>query len=78
MQGHSKIDIRRTEISMYGYQSSIIHAFMDTPLDINGFLWIYMHGLAMDSRSRDGFHLHLSTFQGSSEALCKKPWNSGR
>jgi len=33
---------------LYGYQSSIIHAFMD----ILGFIWISMHWLAMDSRSR--------------------------
>jgi len=30
-----------------------IHAFMDIHLDILGFLWISMHRLAMDSRSRD-------------------------
>jgi len=27
----------------YGYQSLIIHAFMDIHLDILGFLWISMH-----------------------------------
>jgi len=37
----------------YGYQSSIIHAFVDIHLDILGFLWISMHLLAMDSRSKD-------------------------
>jgi len=36
----------------YGYQSSIFHASMDIRLDILGFLWISMHCLAMDSRSR--------------------------
>jgi len=36
----------------YGYQSSIIHSFMDIHLDILGFVWISMHWLALDSRSR--------------------------
>jgi len=52
----------------YGYQSSIIHAFMDIQIDIHafmdiylnthafmdihGFLWLSLHGLAMDIRSR--------------------------
>jgi len=40
------------KISMNGYQSSIIHDFMDIHLDIIGFLWISMHWLAMDSQSR--------------------------
>ena len=31
----------------YGYQSSIIHAFMDIHLDIIGFLWISMHGFSI-------------------------------
>jgi len=35
-----------------GCKSSIIHASMDIHLDIHGFLWISMHRLAMDSRSR--------------------------
>ena len=37
--------------SFYGYQSSIIHAFINIHLDIHWFLWMSMHGLAMDSRS---------------------------
>jgi len=59
MQGHSAMDIRKKYISMngypcfYGYQSSIIHAFMDIHLDILGFqfisildlLWILDAGL---------------------------------
>jgi len=31
------------DINFYGYQSSIIHAFMDIHLDILRFLWISMH-----------------------------------
>jgi len=59
MQGHSTMDVRQTWIStngypcLYGYQSSIIHDFIDIHSDIHWFLWISMHGLAMDSRSRD-------------------------
>jgi len=37
----------------YGYLSSIIHASMDIHWDTHGFLWISMHWLAMDSRSRE-------------------------
>jgi len=36
----------------YGYQSSIIYDFMDIHLDIDWFLWMFKHGLGMDSRSR--------------------------
>jgi len=43
-----KINIYEWIYTFYGYQSSIIHAFMD----ILGFLWIFMYSLAMDSRSR--------------------------
>ena len=59
MQGHFAMDIRTQQISMngyqyfYGYQSSIIQAFMDSHLDILGFLWIPLHRLAVDSRSRN-------------------------
>jgi len=57
MQGYSAMDIRKQisingHTSFYGYHSSIIHAFMDIHLDILGFLWISIHWLAMDSRSR--------------------------
>jgi len=59
MQGHSAMDIRKQEMSIngyswfYGYQFSIIYAFMDIHLDILGCLWISMHWLAIDSRSRE-------------------------
>jgi len=61
MQGHSAMDIRKIinihkRISMiYGYQSSIIHAFMNIHLDILGFLWVSMHwlGLARFFHSND-------------------------
>jgi len=58
MQGHSAMDIKKINIhewiSMFcGYQSSIIHAYNDIHLEIHWFLWMPMHGLAMDSRSRD-------------------------
>jgi len=36
----------------YEFQSSIIHALMGIHLDVYGFLWIFIRGLAMDSRSR--------------------------
>jgi len=36
----------------YGYQSSIIHAIKDIHLDILEIVWISMHLVAMDSRSR--------------------------
>jgi len=54
----------------YAYQSSIFHAFMGNHLDILRCLWISMHRLAMDSRSRenmnvnklgDGFHRRVLT-----------------
>jgi len=60
MQGHSAMDTPKQLISMheypyfYGYQSSIIHIVMDIRLDILAFLWISMHLLPMDSRSRGG------------------------
>jgi len=59
IQGRSTMDIREIWIStngypgFYGYQASIIHAFMD----IHQFLRISMHGLDMDSRSRDFFNV---------------------
>ena len=37
----------------YGYQSSIIHAFVDINLDIHEFSLISMRGLAIDSCSRE-------------------------
>jgi len=36
----------------YGYQSSVIHSFMYSHLDILRFIWISMHWLAMGSRSQ--------------------------
>jgi len=58
MQGHFTMDVRGTWIftkwisMFYGYQSSITHAFIDIHLDVHWFLWISMHELALDSRSR--------------------------
>jgi len=59
MRGQSIMDVRGTRIStngypcFYGYKSSIIHCFKDIHLDIHLFLWMYLHGLATDSRSWD-------------------------
>jgi len=42
----------RIDIHVYGYQSLIIYALIDIHLDIHCFLWISIHGFAMDSRFR--------------------------
>jgi len=75
MHGYSAMDIRKQQMSMDGYpcfyrcQSSIIHAFMNIHFDILGLLWISMHLLAMDFRSRD-LHFPIS-FPLFLKSLCR-------
>jgi len=52
------MDVPEQEISMNGYLRLYRYVFnytcfMDIYFDIHGFIWISMHGLAMDSRSKE-------------------------
>jgi len=62
-----KLTERNQIFMFYGYQSSIIHAFINIHLDIYWFLWISMHGLSMDSRSRDFLFEKIGSFVGKSK-----------
>jgi len=51
---------------------------MDIHLDILAFLWISMHWLAMDSRSREEIMLCVRQTRGTEGKWKSKPWKASR